>query len=642
MGNFSNNSPGKLPPGELLGLGLAPDPSQMAVEAGKNRRAITDSKTDSGKVRVAARRAGLVPALAASGHVPRFGVTWQQRRKHWMADLRALIRGPWPAKLPRKLRFHDPWRPRRYRAVCFSFSSLAHVLFITLPLPLWLAAYAPDNSRSSRDLELAWAGPVRHLPAINARSSSPKSAEPKRAPEPAAAPLPKAADPAPPRVERASRQTIMATPARPNHPRQMLLQPAAAPEAPKILPPLPNIVEWGAAAQPARPRVRINREVLARLQPKTRARRNIVEEAAPALPNQELRFGELSISAKAPSIARPRMPVPAASVPVNVQRRDVSDTSAPEVSQEVTGSANSGRGIIALSANPAPPPPSLDVPFGNLAARVSVSPLGPTPGPDTGVLGATGKNASGGGEIGAGGNGAESTNGSRGNEPGGNGSGDGPAGIFISRGDPGKTANIVGPAGGSSSGSGLVPPGAGAPAGKTPPRLSNRDLALGSGRGGLPVPAPSSGSLSGFTPTRPEEAVLRQKRVYSVSVNMPNLTSVTGSWILRFAELDTGDKQVARTAVGELSAPDAISKVDPKYPPALMEARVEGDVVLYAIIRKDGTVDSVQILKSLEPELDRNAADAFTRWQFWPAVRGGTPVDIETVVTIPFRAFAPR
>lgn len=124
-------------------------------------------------------------------------------------------------------------------------------------------------------------------------------------------------------------------------------------------------------------------------------------------------------------------------------------------------------------------------------------------------------------------------------------------------------------------------------------------------------------------------------------MNMPNLTSATGSWILRFAELDPEGGQ-SRLPAGDLSSPEAIRKVDPKYPPALIEARVEGEVVLYAIIRKDGTVDSVQVLRSLEPELDRNAMSAFTRWQFWPAIKNGTPVDIEAIVTIPFRPFAPR
>ncbi len=81
-------------------------------------------------------------------------------------------------------------------------------------------------------------------------------------------------------------------------------------------------------------------------------------------------------------------------------------------------------------------------------------------------------------------------------------------------------------------------------------------------------------------------------------------------------------------------------KVDPKYPPALMSARVQGDVILYAIIRKNGTVDSIQLIKGIEPRLDQNAMEALARWKFRPAERRGEPVELEAVVTIPFRAAA--
>ena len=84
-----------------------------------------------------------------------------------------------------------------------------------------------------------------------------------------------------------------------------------------------------------------------------------------------------------------------------------------------------------------------------------------------------------------------------------------------------------------------------------------------------------------------------------------------------------------------------IRKVDPKYPPALAEARIEGEVILYAIIRRDGSVDSIQLMRSVEPELDRNAMDALARWQFLPAERAGAAVELEAVVHIPFRIFRP-
>ena len=90
-----------------------------------------------------------------------------------------------------------------------------------------------------------------------------------------------------------------------------------------------------------------------------------------------------------------------------------------------------------------------------------------------------------------------------------------------------------------------------------------------------------------------------------------------------------------------LSGPEALLKVDPKYPPELRSGRVEGQVILYAVIRENGTVDSIQLLRGLEPRLDANAMQAFALWKFRPAQRHGVPVEIEAVVRIPFRAVAP-
>ena len=138
------------------------------------------------------------------------------------------------------------------------------------------------------------------------------------------------------------------------------------------------------------------------------------------------------------------------------------------------------------------------------------------------------------------------------------------------------------------------------------------------------------------------EALLGPKRIYTMRFSMANLTSATGSWVLSFTELVTVAAQPASsTAAAELSGPTALRKVDPKYPPELRDKRVEGEVVLYAVIRANGTVDSIQLLQGIDPTLDANAMQAFVQWKFKPAERQGVPVDIETVVRIPFRAVAP-
>jgi protein TonB len=131
-----------------------------------------------------------------------------------------------------------------------------------------------------------------------------------------------------------------------------------------------------------------------------------------------------------------------------------------------------------------------------------------------------------------------------------------------------------------------------------------------------------------------ENQVFGDRHYYTMALNMPNLTSTGASWIIRFAELDP----TPGAADEGLSAPVAESKVDPAYPAALMRDRVEGTVVLRAVIHSDGSVGDVRVLQSVNDDLDENARTALEKWHFRPGTKNGAPVDIEAVVRIPFRA----
>jgi TonB family protein len=129
-----------------------------------------------------------------------------------------------------------------------------------------------------------------------------------------------------------------------------------------------------------------------------------------------------------------------------------------------------------------------------------------------------------------------------------------------------------------------------------------------------------------------DERIFGTRKHYSMRLNMPNLNSSMGSWSVRFAELNpTPQSEV------DISAPEAVRKVDPAYPQDLMQGRVEGVVVLYAIIHSDGSVGEVRILEGFEARLDENARTALQQWRFHPGTKNGTPVDIEAVVRVPFR-----
>ena len=131
------------------------------------------------------------------------------------------------------------------------------------------------------------------------------------------------------------------------------------------------------------------------------------------------------------------------------------------------------------------------------------------------------------------------------------------------------------------------------------------------------------------------------RKIYSMSLNMPNLNSAGGSWIIRFAaikaESASSNPASASAASDDLTSPVATSKVDPAYPLELMRQNVGGTVILYAVIHADGTVGNVRVLRSVDERIDRFASAAIAKWRFQPAAKNGTPVDVEATFWIPFR-----
>jgi TonB family protein len=143
-----------------------------------------------------------------------------------------------------------------------------------------------------------------------------------------------------------------------------------------------------------------------------------------------------------------------------------------------------------------------------------------------------------------------------------------------------------------------------------------------------------------FTALPPDalpEQIFASKKIYKMLVNMPNLNSATGSWILNFSEMRVNSGS-PRQASDDLSGPAPLRKIDPKYPPTLVKEHVEGEVVLYAVIRRDGSVDSIQLVRGIDEQLDANAMNALSQWKFRPALRQGEPVELEAIVHIPFHA----
>ncbi|HXU45436.1 MAG TPA: TonB family protein [Thermoanaerobaculia bacterium] len=82
--------------------------------------------------------------------------------------------------------------------------------------------------------------------------------------------------------------------------------------------------------------------------------------------------------------------------------------------------------------------------------------------------------------------------------------------------------------------------------------------------------------------------------------------------------------------------PVAVTRVEPRYTEEARKIRLQGTVVLEAIIDEQGRVTNVNILKGLSFGLDREAANAVSQWRFRPATLEGRPVKVYFNLTVQF------
>jgi len=543
------------------------------------------------------------PVRLATGQGPKLYVAWGSFHQGIGSSLAAVL--TW-IRVPKNFLhgsfFKECWVERRIPRRALIAAALWHFVFILMPFPQ-LPASARHYS-AFENTEVTWSGPINDFPLVEMKT--PKA---KRSPRgQAAKPLPReGADAFHPR------QRIFTDPVRPTHPRQTLINSAAPLEPPKILPTLPNIVQFQQMPAPARPRLQISQAALSKLRPRELRKVKLTSAPAPDLPTLDQKLVDIAPAMLPNAPARPRLELNAGAAPRLAPRARTGEVEpAPEVGAVQSSVANgNATTFIALSATPGPPAPVVQRPQGNLAARVSISPEGKQSGvPGGSPNGTPGANGGEGGGPGS----------SGGTSPG-NGGGINGMDVSISGGHPPSNNGISG-LGGSSK---ISAPAPHALITRLEPHTKLDDALERTG-------PPNFAALpAGALP----EQIFASKKIYKMLVNMPNLNSATGSWTLNFSELRM-NSEGPRLVSSVVSAPGPLRKIDPKYPPTLMNEHVEGEVVLYAVIRRDGSVDSIQLVRGIDEQLDANAMEALSQWKFRPATKQGTPVELEAIVHIPF------
>jgi protein TonB len=78
-----------------------------------------------------------------------------------------------------------------------------------------------------------------------------------------------------------------------------------------------------------------------------------------------------------------------------------------------------------------------------------------------------------------------------------------------------------------------------------------------------------------------------------------------------------------------------VRRVQPNYPPLARQARIQGTVVLRAVISKDGSIENLTLVSG-HPMLAPAAIDAVKQWKYRPYLLNGEPVEVDTEVLVNF------
>lgn len=86
---------------------------------------------------------------------------------------------------------------------------------------------------------------------------------------------------------------------------------------------------------------------------------------------------------------------------------------------------------------------------------------------------------------------------------------------------------------------------------------------------------------------------------------------------------------------GSVTAASIITQTKPAYPPLARQARIQGVVVLHAIIDKEGKVAQLEVVSG-HPLLVQSAIEAVKQWRYKPTQLNGEPVEVDTTIQVTF------
>ena len=87
---------------------------------------------------------------------------------------------------------------------------------------------------------------------------------------------------------------------------------------------------------------------------------------------------------------------------------------------------------------------------------------------------------------------------------------------------------------------------------------------------------------------------------------------------------------------GPVTSPVVLERVRPVYPTMARNAHLQGSVVLEAVIRRDGTVGEIRVVRGMRMGCTEAAIEALRHWRFQPGEYHGVPADVYFELTVEF------
>ncbi|HEY7188553.1 MAG TPA: energy transducer TonB, partial [Vicinamibacterales bacterium] len=101
-------------------------------------------------------------------------------------------------------------------------------------------------------------------------------------------------------------------------------------------------------------------------------------------------------------------------------------------------------------------------------------------------------------------------------------------------------------------------------------------------------------------------------------------------------ELPTAIRAGAALKAAGFEMPRPVKEVKPSYTSGAIQRKVHGTVLMELVVLPDGSVRGVSVIRSLDPELDRQAIVAGRQWRFTPGLFNQRPVPVVVTLELTF------